>query len=91
MGVEESDLQVTARLNDQESIKNLVAGGMGVSIISAKAAQDFARAGRLLTFTLPGGGAERSLYLVYRPGDYLDEQARHFIRFVETYYGAGTA
>lgn len=91
MGVEESDLQVTARLNDQESIKNLVAGGMGVSIISAKAAQDFARAGRLLTFPLPGGGAERSLYLVYRPGDYLDEQARHFIRFVETYYGAGTA
>lgn len=36
MGVEESRLTVTARLNDQESIKNLVAGGLGVSIISER-------------------------------------------------------
>ena len=35
MGVDENDLTVTARLNDQESIKNLVAGGLGVSIISS--------------------------------------------------------
>ena len=33
MGVEESRRTITARLNDQESIKNLVAGGLGVSII----------------------------------------------------------
>ena len=59
MGVEESRLTVTARLNDQESIKNLVAGGLGVSIISEKAAEDARDAGRLMTFELPDGGARR--------------------------------
>ena len=29
MDIQESNLQVIARLNDQESIKNLVAGGLG--------------------------------------------------------------
>lgn len=66
MGVEESRLTVTARLNDQESIKNLVAGGLGVSIISEKAAEDARDAGRLMTFELPDGGARRELYAASR-------------------------
>ena len=68
MGVEESRLTITARLNDQESIKNLVAGGLGVSIISEKAAEDARDAGRLLTFALPGDGAQRRLYAACRRG-----------------------
>lgn len=37
MHISQQELKVTARVNDQESIKNLVAGGLGVSIISEKA------------------------------------------------------
>ena len=34
MGIKEEKLHVAARINDQESIKNLVAGGLGISIVS---------------------------------------------------------
>lgn len=86
-GIQESDLQITARLNDQESIKSLVAGGLGVSIISAKAAENFQKDGKLLCFTLPGPQAERCLYLAYRKDDFLREHTRQFLDFVRRYYG----
>ena len=40
-GLQEEKLNVVARVNDQEAIKNLVAGGLGVSLISERAAQNF--------------------------------------------------
>ncbi len=86
MGVEESALTVTARLNDQESIKNLVAGGLGVSIISEKAAEDARNAGRLLTFQLPGSGARRRLYAACRRGTPVNRQTRQFMDFVIGFY-----
>ena len=86
MGVEESQLTVTARLNDQESIKNLVAGGLGVSIISEKAAEDARDAGRLMTFELPDGGARRELYAASRRGAPVNRQTRQFLDFVIGFY-----
>lgn len=64
MGLRETELRVTARVNDQESIKNLVSGGLGVSIVSEKAVRDFVAEKRLLAFPLPPGSAERDLYLL---------------------------
>ena len=49
-GLSQRTLHVAARLEDQQSIKNLVAAGLGVSIISGKAAQDDCASGRLLAF-----------------------------------------
>lgn len=86
MGISENELTITARLNDQESIKNLVAVGLGVSIISAKAAEDAVRSGRLLTFPLPDAGAQRSLYVACRRGVFLSGQAQQFISFVKSFY-----
>lgn len=86
MVVEESRLTVTARLNDQESIKNLVAGGLGVSIISEKAAEDARDAGRLMTFELPDGGARRELYAASRRGAPVNRQTRQFLDFVIGFY-----
>ena len=54
MGISERDLHVVARVNDQEAVKNLVAGGLGVSILSEKAAERFVQEKRLLQFALPG-------------------------------------
>ena len=85
-GVRESELRVTARLNDQEAVKNLVASGLGLSIISAKAAENFARSGRLLTFSLPGMDVKRSLYLCYRKHDFLPPHVQQFISFVQQFY-----
>ena len=86
MGVREENLHVTARLNDQESIKNLVAGGLGISVISAKAAENFRRDGRLLTFPLPGAQVDRLLYLAVRKNDFLSDSVRQFLEFAQTFY-----
>ena len=86
VGVDENDLIITARLNDQESIKNLVAGGLGISIISEKAAEDAVKAGHLLTFSLPEAGARRYLYVACRRGAPMSGQTQQFVSFVKNFY-----
>ena len=81
-GIAESELQIIARVNDQETIKNLVAGGMGISIISEKAAHNFLQEKRLLAFELPQAFSERSLYLIYRKNYLLPSYVKEFLAFI---------
>lgn len=81
-GVTEEELHVTARVNDQEAIKNLVAGGLGVSIISQRAAGNFLAEKRLLMFELPESASVRQLYLIYRKNYIMRSYVRDFMRFV---------
>ena len=53
LGKDLQDVDVAASLNDQEAIKNLVEHGVGISFISALAAEDRVREGRLLLLGLP--------------------------------------
>ena len=85
-GLNQRTLHVAARLEDQQSIKNLVAAGLGVSIISGKAAQDDCASGRLLSIPLPANCAGRSLYLVWRKNGALRQQTLGFIEFVRSFY-----
>ncbi len=85
--VGEGDLNVMARINDQESIKNLVASGVGISIISEKAAKNFVDEKRLLAFDLPGHYAVRQLYLLFRRDLALNHSIRQFVEFVRDFYG----
>ena len=87
-GLRAESLHVTARLNDQQSIKNLVAAGLGISIISGKAAQEDCRTGKLLAFPLAGKSAGRSLYLVWRKAEALRAPVLSFIEFVRDFYAA---
>lgn len=86
MGISEEQLSITARMNDQESIKNLVAGGLGLSIISEKAVQDGLDSNRLLKFELPGEPANRQFYLIYQKGRLLKEYAEEFKEYLLSYY-----
>ena len=81
-GIAEKDLHVVARVNDQEAIKNLVAGGLGVSLISARAAQNFLLEKRLLAFELPNGLAARKMYILYRRNYILPSYVQDFLRFI---------
>lgn len=85
IGVSEEQLHIIARVNDQEAIKNLVAGGLGISLISARAAQNFVDEKRVLKFDLPKHSA-RSLYLAYRREYILQPHVKQFLRFVRTRY-----
>ena len=86
MGFREEALKVAARVNDQESVKNLAAGGVGVSIISRRAARDFIREKRLLAFDLPGEAAGRNLCLIFRKDYILKREIRDFMAFVKSFY-----
>jgi len=88
LGIKESDLKITARINDQESIKNLVAGGFGISIISERAARNFVAEKRLLMFDLPRPASCRNLYLVFQKNYMLDEYIQEFIDFAKKYYSS---
>lgn len=85
-GITEKDLKVAARLNDQEAVKRLVACGLGVSIISGKAAQNFCQEEKLLSFKLPRQGAARSLYLVHRREFIMGEYIEKFLEYVVKFY-----
>ena len=85
MGMGEEQLHVVARVNDQEAIKNLVAGGLGVSLISERAAQNFVEEKRVLKFDLPGQSV-RSLYLAYRREFILSPQVKEFLAFTQKKY-----
>ena len=82
LGVSEEQLHVTARINDQEAIKNLVAGGLGVSLISQRAAQNFVDEKRVLKFDLPSHDV-RSLYLAYRRDYILQAHVKEFLAFAQ--------
>ena len=88
MGISDDQLNITARVNDPEAIKNLVAQGLGISFISQRAAQNFIREKRLLAFDLPERTNTRNLYLAYRTdhGDYAP--IREFVEFVKHFYSA---
>lgn len=85
-GIAEKDLHITARINDQEAIKNLVASGMGVSIISERAAKNFLEEKRLLMFELPEYSGSRELYLVYRKNGVAKDYVNKFMEFVKAFY-----
>ena len=78
INLSEKSLNIIARLNDQESIKKLVASGLGISFISAKAITD---ADNLLTIKLPENNLTRSLYFAYHK-----EHILSFIKFVQNFY-----
>ena len=83
INLSEKSLNIIARLNDQESIKKLVASGLGISFISAKAITD---ADNLLTMKLPENNLTRSLYFAYHKDYILKEHISSFIKFVQNFY-----
>ena len=85
-GYSEDDLHVAARTNDPEAIKNLVVQGLGISMISSKAAEDYARENRLLVFSFPELSGRRLLYAATKKHAVLTERARDFIRYLRQFY-----
>ena len=85
MGINEANLNVSARLNDQEAVKNMVASGMGISFISETAARNFLKERRLLKFELPSYRNQRNLYLAYRKEHIANSRTKDFVAFMEQY------
>ena len=84
--VPESSLNVTARINDPEAIKNMVAKGLGSAIMSIRAAENYEKQGLLLTFPFPGEGCHRSFYLLQRKDGIMTERVQEFSQFLLEYF-----
>lgn len=82
IGVEEEDLDVVLRINDQQAVKNLVAGGFAISIMSRRAVGTAQQDGQLLVFSLPEELSSRYFYLVCRRGMELKEYVKDFAVFL---------
>lgn len=63
-GIDIGELKVAAQFNDPDSIKHSVSQGMGISIISKTAVEDYENFGLLLSFDLSGISMDRYLYIV---------------------------
>lgn len=82
LNLHEDELQITARLNDLESIKNFVASGIGVSIISDRAVTGLWDEKRLLKFNLPVD-CKRQFYVATRKNKLLTPIGEEFISFAK--------
>lgn len=87
LGIDESQLEIAARLNDSESIKNMVKNEIGISMISRKAVEECCKKEELLCFDIPGEAAERCLNIVYKKKDIYRIHEKQFVEFVLEYYG----
>lgn len=86
LGITDSDINVIARINDQEAIKNMVAGGLGISIVSELAVKNFLSEKRVLGFPLDKKYSGRQIYLIHRKGYMLNPSLQNFFKFIKTKY-----
>lgn len=86
LGLESSSMDIVARLNDQEAIKNLVAEGLGLSMLSHKAAEKEIKAGALLSFELDEALALRQFYVIFHHEGHALAHREHFVQFVLDFY-----
>ena len=87
-GIAPSDLNVIARMNDLESIKQSIVNGLGISILSARSVQDLAGTKQILVFPLGDTESRRNFYIVYSRNRILKPHVRQFIQFTQSFYGA---
>lgn len=85
-GIALEELNVAASIQNQETIKRSVENGMGVSILSALAAEEEIRSGRLLAFPLGREGGRRNINLVFEKDFPLVPAADRFIEVMENMY-----
>ena len=83
-GIDPSTLHVVAQIDNPEAIRSSVIRGLGVSVMSALAAGEDIRSGRLLAFELGNNGASRKIYLTWRKDALLTTAEQSFLNFVRS-------
>ena len=82
LGISLEDINIFASLNDLESIKNLVAAGLGISVISDRAVTDYAVSERILQFEFEED-CSRDFYIAVRKTNPISPIVQKFISFVK--------
>ena len=77
-------LNIIAQIDNPEAIRSSVSRGLGVSIMSVRAAREYLLSGRLLSFELGDQGAFRKIYLCWRRDALLTPAEQNFLEFVQS-------
>lgn len=86
LGIQDGDINVVARINDQEAIKNMVASGLGISIVSELAVSNLLAEKRVLDFPLDKKYSGRQIYLIHKKDYILNNQLKDFLKFIQKKY-----
>lgn len=86
MGIDKDKLNVVASMGSTETVKQSVAMGMGVSVLSALAVQDVVSTGKVLGFPLGGNVGVRDIYVVYNKDFGMTSTVKNFLRVMEKLY-----
>lgn len=79
-------LRVIATVHDQEAIRNLVACGQGISVVSERAARRYHSDSGIITFPHVLSGYKRRLCVIYRREYLLKSFSKDFITFLTSWY-----
>ena len=82
-GLREQDLQRIAEIGSTAAVKEAVKAGIGVAIVSKRAAADDVQCGRLLTVAITGQQLKRSFYLIRRKRRELSPVAMVFLKYLQ--------
>ena len=85
LGIEESDLDVFARLDDQEATRNLIKRGLGIALISELAVSSSVEAGQMLALDIPNVDTTRKFYILRRKNVLLEDLAEEFYELAKTW------
>lgn len=85
-GISKESIQVVAYMNDTEAIKNSVMAGLGISIVSKKAAEKLIEQKKVLSFEFAKITSGRKFYIIYRKDYQLKPFINNFINYVQMYY-----
>ena len=88
-GISKDSIQVVAYMNDTEAIKNSVMAGLGISIVSKKAAEKLIEQERVLNFEFAKNTSRRKFYIIYRKDYQLKPFIQTFVQYVQQYYKCG--
>ncbi|MGL5435854.1 MAG: selenium metabolism-associated LysR family transcriptional regulator [Lachnospiraceae bacterium] len=87
LAIDYRQLNVAAQINDLESIKQMVIGGMGISILSRFAIADLERRGQVIVYPM-NSTIKRKFFISYLESRKMPPALQEFIDFVFRYYNA---
>lgn len=76
---------VVAQMGNTETIKHAVSEGVGIAFISKLAIKEFLKLGKILSFELEGGQAQREFYLIYHKERLLSPTAVNTIELLRKF------
>lgn len=85
LNIRKENLNVVAKTNNPESIKQMIVNGMGVSLLSGLACRDLQRQGQVICYPLPARFS-RKFYISYLKSRTLSSALQEFIQYVLHFY-----